>query len=421
VAVRRLLLVLLVAGVMTGGNPASGAVAHSSVVSSDPADFTPHVEGGGGSGAAVLALAQGGGTTYAGGTFQGVSNAHGTRRLQRENLMAFDSTTGAITGLAVDIDGPVWALQPVGRWLYVGGDFGRVDGVARRGIVRVDATTGAVDQGFDARLNGRVTEIRLVGSRLLVGGSFSQRLLALDPQTGADTGYVGVRIAGTVGTRGRGEVYRFAVDAAGTHLVAIGNFRTVAGRMRRQAFMLDLGRRSATLNPWQYPALANACRNGRPPDYLRDVDFSPDGSYFVVVSTGGLPRPSGLGRDLCDATARFQTDVAAPRRPFWVNYTGGDTLHSVAATGAAVYAQGHQRRFNAPVFSGGVRLRVAPVARSGIGALHPRTGRALAWNPGKTRGIGGKDFLATRAGLWVGSDGTEFAGEHHGGIAFCPR
>jgi hypothetical protein len=421
-AVRHTLLLLMAAGLLAGSGPASGAVAHPSVVSADPADFTPHLEEGGVDRPAVYALAQRAGTVYAGGEFQMVSEAGRDRVLRRDHLMGFDAATGAVSVLAPNLDGPVWALQPAGRWLFVGGEFATVNGVRRRGIVKINATTGAVNRRFDARLDGRVTEIRLVGSRLLVAGNFTERLVALNPATGADTGYVDLPIAGTLGdVPARGEVYRFAVGASGTRLVAVGNFRTVAGRPRSQAFMLDLRPRSARLNGWHYRPLANRCGAPQKPDYLRDVDFAPGGSYFVVVSTGGRPRVGGLGRDVCDATARFETRITNPRRPTWINYAGGDTLHSVAATGAAVYVQGHQRRLNAPLFAGSARVAATPVDRPGIGALHPRTGRALAWNPGKTRGVGGKEFLATRAGLWAGSDGAQFAGEAHRGIAFCPR
>jgi len=421
VTVRRKCLVLVAAMVLAGSTPAFGAVAHTSVVSADPANFTPHVDGGVAR-PAVQALAQRGRTIFAGGAFSVASNADQSRSVSRDNLMSFDATTGAIRRLAPNVEGAVFALQPAGRWLYVGGDFATVNGVQRRGIARINATTGAVDTRFNARLDGRVTEIRMVGSRLLVGGSFTRRLLALNPRTGAHTRYIRVRITGTRGDAGtRGNVYRFAVNATGTRLVAVGDFRTVGGRTRNQTFMLNLGRRSTRLNGWRYQPLANMCRSDTKPDYLRDVDFAPGGSYFVLVSTGGPPRAGGAGRDICDAAARFETRIAAPRRPTWINYTGGDTLHSVAATGAAVYVQGHQRELNAPVFSGGVRVAGAPVERAGIGALNPGTGRALAWNPGKTRGIGGKDFLATNAGLWVGSDGVRFGGEIHQGIAFCRR
>ena len=418
-ALRRVLLLVSAGALLAAGNSAFGAVAHTSVVRADPADFTPQVEGGG---AAVHALAQRGRTVYAGGTFQNVTNAAGEASQQRRNLVSFDADTGAVTSLDADVEGTVWAIRPAGQWLYVGGDFTRVNGVSRVGLARIHATTGEVDEGFNARLNGRVTEIHLVASRLLVGGRFSERLLALDPDTGADTGYIDLPITGNLSSASDGgEVYRFAVNRAGTRLVAIGNFRAVGDSPRSRAFMLNLGSRTATLSRWYYDPLANTCRGLANPDYLRDVDFSPDGTYFVVVARGIAPRPGGFGRDVCDGAARFETNILDARRPTWVNYTGGDTLHSVAATGAAVYAQGHQQRFNAPAFAGGVRLRVEPVSRVGIAALNSRTGRALPWNPGKTRGVGGKEFLATADGLWVGSDGVQFGGETHRGIAFCPR
>ncbi len=105
-----------------------------------------------------------------------------------------------------------------------------------------------------------------------------------------------------------------------------------------------------------------------------------------------------------------------------MNYTGGDTLHAVAVTGAAVYAQGHQRWFNNPfgVDSAGP----GAIERPGIAALRPSDGDAVRtgedWNPTKTRGVGGREFLVTNAGLWVGSDGAQFNRERRDNIAFCP-
>ena len=60
------------------------------------------------------------------------------------------------------------------------------------------------------------------------------------------------------------------------------------------------------------------------------------------------------------------------------------------------------------------------VARPGIAAIDPVGGRALPWNPTKTRAVGGKDFLVTSTGLWVGSDGKYYNGKYHWGIAFAP-
>ena len=108
----------------------------------------------------------------------------------------------------------------------------------------------------------------------------------------------------------------------------------------------------------------------------------------------------------------------SPAQPTWINYTGGDTLHSVAATGAAVYVQGHQRWLDNP--DGNNFAGPGAVPREGIGAINPATGLALEWNPGKTREVGGKELFATPGGLWVGSDGERFASEYRACIAFVP-
>ena len=64
------------------------------------------------------------------------------------------------------------------------------------------------------------------------------------------------------------------------------------------------------------------------------------------------------------------------------------------------------------------------MGRPGIGAIDPNTGRALPWNPTKTRSVGGKDLLSTSQGIWVASDGSNIgktAGDkYHYGIALLP-
>ena len=357
---------------------------------------------------------------YAGGKFHKVANASQTNTFTRNNLMAFDAATGAMRSFAPDVNGAVWALRPTGTSVYVAGSFTSVNGVARRGIVKLNATTGAVDPTFNAHLpSGAVFEVRLISGRLIIGGNFPGKLLALDPATGADTGYIDVPITGKVAPNaGSTDIYRFAVNPARTRLVAIGNFTTVGGQTRYRAFMLNLRAATATVSSWYYEPLINMCKGLRLPSYLRDVDFSPDGSYFVIASTGYIPVEGGIGRDLCDAAARFETSDLAPSEPTWINYTGGDTLHSVVVTGAAVYVSGHQRWLDNP--DGDDFAGPGAKPRAGIGAINPVTGEALPWNPGKTRGVGGKDLFASSTGLWVASDGAKFSGEYRDNIAYCP-
>jgi len=369
-------------------------------------------------------------TMYVGGLFHAVQDSALDPAITRAYFVAFAAATGAIsTTVAPVFNGPVWAIRSAGDSLYVAGAFSTVNGVPRRGVVKLSAATGAVDPAFHPPgwTYGVGYDLHLIGGRVIVGGTFPGALVALNPTTGADTGYLKLGIGGTCvdnaacGTAGApatGEpthVYRFAVNPAGTRLVAVGNFVTPHPR----AFMVDLGPTTAAVDRWYYPGLADSCSLPKfYPAYLRDVDFAPAGSYFVIVATGNIPHTGGVGRDVCDAAARFETSTASPTSPTWINYTGGDTLHSVAVTDSAVYVQGHQRWLDNP--QGRNTCRTTCVSRPGIGAIDPVTGRALAWDPTKTRNVGGKDLLATPTGLWVVSDGARIGHEYHYGIAFLP-
>jgi hypothetical protein len=397
---------------------ASASIALGTVVSANPANFTPNVASG-----AVYKLTQVGGTMYAGGTFSSVSTPVGVSpggTFARSNIVAFNASTGVVSSFAPTVNGAVWAMASDGTSLWIGGAFSSVNGVARRGVAKLNRTTGAVDTAFNANFaSGNVTELALVGGRLIAGGTFPGKLRAVSPATGANTGYLNLSISGSVSDNaGPVEVYRFAVNPAGTRLVAVGNFTSVGGQTRYRAFMLTLGATSGTLNAWYYPPLQNLCAAASLPDYMRDVDFSPDGSWFAFVSTGYIPQAGGIGRDLCDAAARFETAITAPARPTWINYTGGDTLHSVAATDVAVYVQGHQRWLNNPY--GADTAGTGAVSRPGIGAINPSTGLALSWNPTKDRGVGGKDLYVTSQGLWVGSDTNRIGNETRRRVALMP-
>jgi hypothetical protein len=400
------------------GSASASPIAQTKVVTTTPASFTPRVT----TGTAVYKMLQVGSTMFAGGYFSQVQNSAKTSTYSRQNLFSFSATTGTLTQLSVTFDaGSVGALASDGTSLWVGGTFHTVNGVARPRLVKLNATTGVVDTAFNAQLSGQVEDLQLVNGRLIVGGKFAKRLQAVNPATGADTGYINLPISGTVDTNaGATDIYRFAVDPAGTRLVAIGNFTTVSGSTRYRAFMVNLGATSGTLSTWYYSHLNERCRAASLPAQLRDVDFSPNGLFFVIVATGFIPAAGHETTSLCDATFRFETGPPNPPvstvSPTWKNFTGGDTIHAVAVTNAAVYIQGHMRW----VSSSGSGCNGSCVARQGIAALNPSSGAALSWNPGKDRGVGGKDLLLTSAGLWVPSDTTHIGGKIHERLAFLP-
>jgi beta-propeller uncharacterized protein DUF5122 len=383
------------------------------LVSTNPVNYTPNITNG-----AAYKSAQANGTLYVGGSFTSVTATNGAT-FTRNHILSFNASTGAVSSFAPNVNGAVWAIVPSGSSLYIGGTFTSVNGIARRGLAKIDATTGAVDQSFNAGLtSGSVTEAALVNGRLIISGTFPKKILAVSPASGANTGYINVAVTGTVADNaGPTEVYRFAVNPAGTRLVGVGNFTTVGGKTRYRAFMLNLDA-AVTVSDWWYAPLQQRCAADSLTDYMRDVDFSPDGSYFVFVSTGYVPLSGQIGIALCDAAARFETSIMTPARPTWINYTGGDTLHSVAVTDAAVYVQGHQRWLDNP--QGRDNAGPGAVSRPGIGAINVSTGKALAWNPTKDRGVGGKDLLVTSAGLWVASDTAHIGHETRMRIALLP-
>ena len=410
-------IAVVLAATTAGTADASPAIGR--VVSTNPVNYTPNITNG-----AAYKSAEANGLLYVGGSFTSVTAAAGTTptgTFTRNHILAFNAATGSIsTSFAPNVNGAVWAIVPSGTSLYIGGSFSSVNGVARRGLAKVNATTGAVDTSFNAGLtSGNVTEAALVNGRLIISGTFPKKILAVNPTTGANTGYITIAVTGTVASNaGPVEVYRFAVNPAGTKLVGVGNFTTVGGKTHYRAFMLDLGTTAASVSAWNYTPLQQRCAADSLTDYMRDVDFSPDGSYFVFVSTGYVPLSGQIGIALCDAAARFETANLSPTRPTWINYTGGDTLHSVAVTDKAVYVQGHQRWLDNP--QGRDNAGPGAVSRPGIGAIDPVGGKALSWNPTKDRGVGGKDLLVTARGLWVASDTAHIGHETRMRIALLP-
>ena len=401
-----------VAMVMT--SPVSASLAHTKVVSEVPANFTPKVVLGT-SGETVYAFAQVGQTMYVGGRFAQVRDKTGTTTFNRSNFAAFNALTGEILPLDLPASSSVQVIvaAPDKKSIYIGGDFSTIGGVAARGLVRFDLTTGTIDPLFLPGLDGSVSDAAFVGSRLVIAGTFTRQLRAIDPLTGLDTGFIRFQLTGKTNPNDAIRVRRFAADPAGTTIVALGNFTAIDNQPRLQAFRVDLTTTPrATLSPWHVPRLDVVC----PVDnFTRGVDFSPDGSYFVLANTGGKNGTVGL----CDAAARFETaDQGTAIEPTWINWTGGDSLYSVAVTGVAVYVGGHQRWLDNPY--GSDSAGPGAVSRPGIGAIDPVSGLALPWNPTKTRGHGTEKLYVTSAGLWVGSDGQTFAGLDRPGIAFCP-
>ncbi len=420
---------------------ASPGVTDAGVVANAvPAAFTPNIADG-----AVVSMVQVGNTMVVGGSFTQVTPAAGPGAgitVNQAHLFAFNATTGAlITSFAPTVNDEVDAIVPTadGTGVYVGGMFTNVNGVATR-LAELNLSTGALVPAFSTSLNGPINALARVGNRLFVGGTFTtvknvthQGLVSLNPTTGALDPYLSINLTGNHNfgrvpnaAEARVGATDIAVSPDGSRMIVDGNFINAAdpvnssGYARDQIANVILGASQATVDPnWNTNAYTHACFSNAYDSFVRHVAWSPDGSYFVVVATGGYH--SGSFED-CDSASRFNASASGQSvSPAWVNFTGTDSVYSVAVTSDAVYIGGHYRWLNNPYGQDNPQRGAVP--RPGLAALNPVNGVPLSWNPGRNpRGHGAEEIYATAAGIWVGSD-TDWIGNFaykRGKLAFFP-
>ncbi|MEH0843682.1 delta-60 repeat domain-containing protein [Micromonospora sp. CPCC 205711] len=423
-------LVALTAPVLAAGLLAAPARAEglqpvaSTLTSANPADNIPHAQNGD-----TKAFAEIGNTVYVGGTFTSVKAATDASWTARNYLFAYDKTTGALkTGFTPAVDGAVHALaaSPDGK-LIVGGAFGTVNGVSRKNLVELDPATGATVAGWAGRSDGGlVRRTIVVGGKLYIAGAFhwvngtQHSLLArLDATTGAiDPTF---QVDASVARDSTELVWGLAVAPDEKTLVAVGNFTQVNGQPRNQVVVVDLAGTPAVAD-WSTQRYVAPCYNWTFPFYARDVDFSDDGSYFVIIADGG--RGDGA---YCDAIARFETSTrGAAIDATWVNYTGTDSVTSVEVADNVVYVGGHFRWLNNA--NGNDSAGSGAINRFGLGALDPINGMPLNWNPTRSGAPSGTtawgaimwELWRGSNGLLAGFDSDGLGNEYHGRMGLFP-
>lgn len=419
-----LLVLTGMVGTLLTPAPASAVqTAQSVVVNADPADWTPDILDG--EATAVLQL---GSKVVVGGTFTQVRR-HGFSQVYTRNyLFAFDMDTGAIDqNFVPQLNGEVEQLAPgPDGSVFAGGDFSTVNGQNYKKLVRLNLSNGSIVSSFKANTNGLVLDLVSRSGWLYVSGKFTlinsvsrSGLARVNPATGAVDPNLDLPF--TAPLRGSMGVPEIDVTPDGSKLVAIGSFSQVGGLPRTQIALLDVGSTPATVSSWQtdqypvyQPGTSTTWCSSSFATYMRDVDFAPDGSYFVVATTGAYR----AGR-LCDSVTRWETAVTgAGQLPTWTDWTGGDTTWSISSSGAAIYMAGHFRWVNNPYR--GDAAGPGAVPREGIAALDPANGLPYSWDPSHERGVGAKTLPVTASGLWVGSDTDHTGGEYHQKIAFFP-
>jgi hypothetical protein len=449
----------LIAGVVTGAcclpasalaAPASAALAGA--VSPTPAKGTPTLADTGTT-EQVRQLVQCGGTMYAVGTFTQIKQ--GSSTVTRHNAFSFSATAPyAVTSWNPNVNGTVDSIAFNGSncsHAYLGGHFTTVGGVAAKNIAEVNSA-GALVTAFKSNASGEVDTLVVANGHLLAGGAFKgingstadPYFASLSPSTGGDDGFAHLSISGHYVYPGvktnPTKTYNQQLSHGGTRDLVEGDFTKVGGLPRQQIFMLDLSGTKATVTGWSSPEWDGSKGNlpggyayqcsVKEAFYLRAAAWSPDNSTVYTAATGFNPwnvSTSSPRTGLCDSVAAFSS-ASGEQTHKWINYTGCDSLYSVAADSSAVYIGGHERWANNT--NGCNHPGTGSLPAPGLGGFQLngtliKNASGTAGLYSRSRGLGADDLLVTSAGLWIASDnsgGNTSCGGKSGyaGICFLP-
>jgi hypothetical protein len=382
------------------------------------------------------------GVMYAVGSFTQISQ--GGQTFTRNNVFSFSQTAPyAITSWAPSTNGTVNSIQLTSdcHHAFIGGKFTNVDGSAADNIAYIRTYNNTMVQDWAHDANGMVdTILRTSNNHLLVGGQFTSingssksYYVSLNLSTGKDDGYLNLGISGHYVFPGAGvsntEVYNQQLSPDHGHVLVEGTFTKVEGNSRQQIFMLNLGSRG-NVSTW-YSNEFNAFCADKHPFYIKAAAWSADQSTVYVADTGKAPEGwNGTFplTGLCDAVAAFPGTRHGGLSSEWVNYTGCDSLYSVAADSSAVYVGGHERWANNQ--NGCNAAGSGAIPAQGLGGF-TLGGKLLTNSAGtaglysRDRGLGADQIYKTPAGIWIASDnqgGSSACGGVSGlaGICFLP-
>jgi Ricin-type beta-trefoil lectin domain/Domain of unknown function (DUF5122) beta-propeller len=365
----------------------------------------------------------------------------------RNDIFAYNVATGAIDpDFAPTLNqGPVYSVVAgPDNTVYIGGDFTTVDGANDSGVAQLSVTPGSSTDGqvvsaFSAQVTGAanlagVNSLAVGGTALYIGGQFTavdgakiNELARLNATTGARDTSFGITVSNPASGTTL-QVNTVALSPSGSTLAVGGSFLDVNGESQPRLALINTGGglgQTASLANWQAPLFANSCSKQH--NYVEGIDYAPNGSFFVVGDTGFRSDTSALGVAPCDAAIRFNTNTSGTDvQPAWMNYTGGDSIHSVAATNALVYVGGHQRWQNNQC---GLNTQCErnSVLINGIAAVDANTGLELPWwTPGTGRGSGVSAITPVApstgfgGGLFIGTDADIIGGTYHAEEALFP-
>ena len=254
--------------------------------------------------------------------------APGTNTVARNNILAYDLTTGnLITTFTASLNGvaKTIAASPDGSKLFVGGAFSQVNGVSRPYVASLNPTTGALNTSWAPKVNSRVVALTASNNAVYMGGWFSgvgsvsrPKLAAVSTTNASLLSWNPVPAGGDVNT--------LMVSPDDSKVVIGGSFTTLNGSGNPGYGLGAVDTRAGGLLPW---AANNLVRNGGSQASI--LSLSSDGT--TVYGTGYV---FGSGGNL---EGTFSADWSDGKLN-WVEDCHGDT-YGVYASDTAVYTVSH--------------------------------------------------------------------------------
>jgi hypothetical protein len=289
-------------------------------------------------GSVVQALVASGGASprvYAAGDWSSVNGVSG-----HNGIVSIDPSSDQLDpNFNATVPGAtVYALALNGSLLYLGGNFGSVDGSSRDTLAAVSQSDGSLDAFAPSGLTGAGTirSLAVVGERLFVGGAFEDQ--GVSPQlvnlAAFDLSQSGTPVDQAFAPNPDREVDSLA--AVGSTLYAGGQFLNVAGQGRQRLAAIDA-------NPSDGVAYGTiSAFNPLPDDTVQTLSVSGSrlfaGGNFGIV--GGIHRYNVAALNVSGGTADpgFTANTDAGGAYYGAN---GGEVHALAVQGTTLYLGGN--------------------------------------------------------------------------------
>jgi len=360
-----------------------------------------------------LVLAPSNGNMFIGGVLTSVNG------MVRRHIAALNATTGiGLPGWDASTNNAVLALtlSPNQKTLYLGGHFTSVNGAKRLRVAAVSAATGALVSGFRPAPNNDVLSMAWGNNSLYLAGQFTRigkvrraHLARVNPGTGA---VISTFTANTVGPRGPlragGMVQSIVIAPDGSKVYLAGPFDTVNGVAHRGIAVVN--GLSGTMLPNQLGGVRKCWTNG---NWLVHLYLSSNGKRLY----GGGVCPD----DIYQWDAVHLSSPTNPTGLNWRTWCNAGMQGALEVNGTFYYGTHGGTRGH-----GGFCLaspaNPTRVSQQRYFEFNATTGALLPGNARFNSPMGVWSFAAIPAGLLVGGDFT-WAGspdQVHQGLVLFP-